>query len=290
MDRKERTPVVKQRRRKWIIFLSILLVLIAVVSLFGFSFVFPKSIRLLDLLRMPVQTRIMSAISHYRVDDLFPTEEIGLEGIEGLDMVELNAYLNMLQPGDIFFTDSDKYLSSNMIPGKWKHSGIFLGNRKQLEAWPWMPAALKAAAEKMYITGEEWLILDSTEPGVTIREFEDLSNLRSGSLLIAFSAVRINKPPHIIGRFLSFATGQIGKPYDFDFITDDTEELYCSELLYEALKDIGIILEIRERMFGREVISPNATVDYILQYGIPRKEFLKIFSIEKNDGELTQDH
>lgn len=289
MDRKEPIPVVKRRRRKWIIVLAILLVLATVISLFGFSFVFPKSIRILDLLRLPVQTRIMSAISHYRVDDLLPTEEIGLQGIQGIELVELDTYLDMLQPGDIFFTDSDKYLSSNMIPGKWKHSGIFLGNRKQLEECPWVPVGLKAAAEKMYVTGKEWLILDSTEPGVKIREFEDLSNLRSGSLLIAFAAVRINSPPQAIGRFLSFAGKQIGKPYDFDFITDDTEELYCSELLYEALKEIGITLEIRERMFGREVISPNATVEYILKYGIPRKEFLKLFSIEKTDEGLAQD-
>ena len=39
---------------------------------------------------------------------------------------EINPYVSKLQEGDIIFTETDRYLSSILTPGRWTHVAIYL--------------------------------------------------------------------------------------------------------------------------------------------------------------------
>lgn len=266
---------------KKILFLISFLVLLASVVLLGYSFYHPGRVGLLDTVRLPIQSRIMSSVGDVLVSDYYIPIEATSTSPQALTLAELESQLDILQPGDIFFTDSEKYMSSRFIPGKWKHSGIYLGTKQQAAELLGGHTAWSQVLNLHFKTGRERLILDSSADGVAIRDFSELSNLKSVSMMIALSAFRINRPQEDLQVFMSHAFEQLGKPYDFDLMLDNPENIYCSELLYQGLKHIGIDLPLREMVYGREVLTPDNAFRSIMTEGIPSGSFELVFRIEK---------
>ena len=274
-------------KRKTIIAIIILLILSAAGLLMGYSYFFPGTIKHIDFVRLPMQSKIMRTFSQYTIDDLLPVSE-SYDSTLYIQLNEFNALSTQLQPGDILLTNSGRYLSSSFIPGNWKHSLIYLGNRSQLEAGAGLRGPVKRTLLSLLRNDQDVLVLDSSEEGVAIRSFQGLSRLSDKSLLSGLSAYRINRPAESISRFLKYAFDQLGKPYDWDMITGNTDELYCSELIYEGLKQIGIHIESRERIAGRDVVSPNTLADYFRKQGKERNEFIEVFFIQKDGQETSQ--
>jgi hypothetical protein len=273
--------------RKIILFSSVLACLLAAFLLLGYSYFNPGRYYYLDVVRMPIQSRIMSAAGDILLGDYYLPVDAIVPSPHAILFEEIEQHVMVLQTGDLFFTNSEKYISSRVTPGKWKHAGIYLGSRYQVrEFFSGQPGSYKLF-ESFYDTGDELLILDASNKGVAIREITELSNLGSVSLLLGISAFRINRDPEDLQVFLAYAIDQLGKPYDYDLLLDDTRAIYCSELVYHGLSRIGIMLSITEQIFGREVISPNTAVEYILGTGIPDGEFTGIFLLEKQDGLLV---
>jgi hypothetical protein len=126
----------------------------------------------------------------------------------------------------------------------------------------------------------DMMILDSSVNGVSVRRFQDLSGMATESMLSGISAFRIARDDKTIKQFLIHTFEHLGKPYDYDLITGNTDALYCSELVYESLKFIGIELPVQERLYGRDIISPNGAFNYIIQIGIPSGEFEMLFFLD----------
>lgn len=261
--------------------------LLVAILLLALSFYNPGRFYYLDIVRMPIQSRIMSTAGDILVGDYFMPVEAVVPSPNALLTEDILPLLQQLQPGDIFFTNSEKFVSSRLTPGKWKHAGIYLGTREQVMEFfhhqpEWIPLL-----EAFYLTGNEHLILDSSNEGVTTREFTQLSNLGSVSLLIGLSAFRINRDREGVTAFVNYALDQLGKPYDYDLLLDDSRAVYCSELVYHGLYRIGIELSVTEQVYGREVITPNTAVDYIIRQGIPAGEFNMVLYLEKENGLLV---
>jgi len=210
------------------------------------------------------------------------------ESPNAITVKQLEKYIRSLVPGNIFFTDSENYVSNEFIPGKWKHAVIYLGTQKQTNNMFYGNNNMLNFLKKYYITGDETLIIDSTSEWVAIRDYKELSNLKNVSFLIALSSFKINKSKKDIKTFLSYAIQQIGKNYDYDMITDDDTNLYCSELLYEALKEIQIYISIKDQVYGRDIILPSNVVKYIVSEGIPNKEFKFMFFIDKYNNQVQE--
>jgi hypothetical protein len=266
---------------KRILFLISFLVLLVSIALLGYSFYHPGRVDLLDTIRLPIQSRIMASVGDVLVSQYYVPIEATSVSPQALTLPELEQHLDLLQPGDIFFTDSEKYVSSRFIPGKWKHSGIYLGTKQQAAALLGGHTAWDQLLSLHFKTGRERLILDSSAEGVAIRDFSELSNLKSISMLIALSAFRINRPQEDLQVFISHAFDQLGKPYDFDLLLDNPENVYCSELLYHSLKRIAIDLPLRDMVYGREVLTPDIAVRFIMSEGIPAGAFELVLKVEK---------
>ncbi len=255
--------------------------LLLISFLMAFSYRHPGRVWILDKLRLPAQSAIMAHFSDYHLDqfDIFPVS-FGSEDTH-LTIHDLAPYLEILQPGDILLTNSERYLSSQFIPGEWKHAVIYLGDLHTVISHYGADHEISRIVKNSTAFPGEKMILDSSVHGVTVRRFQDLSGIATESMLSGISAFRIARDNKTIMRFLIHAFKHLGKPYDYDLITGNTDALYCSELVYESLKDIGIELPVQERLFGRDIISPNGVFDYMLQLGIPAGEFELLFNLDR---------
>lgn len=236
-----------------------------ILSLF-FSYLFPQEKIISKNLRVPLQKTIITKTSDYVLEDTPIVNHViknyQLTNEATIPWEDLNKHLLSLEAGDIFFTANNKYLGSFFVPGKWKHSGIYLGNKKQAYD------LLKDSPEMLnkiypyYKNDDQILILDSNFDGVQIRELNKMLNLSSFSYLKSFLVFRINKDKSKIINFVNNGQEQIGKEYDYDLDTNNDEKLYCSELIYHALKSIGLEVST-ERAYARNIITPDSLVDYM---------------------------
>lgn len=270
------------------ILLYALLILLFAGLLLAFSYRNPGRIRLLDKLRVPAQSAIMEHFSDYHVDQFNILYNPDSMNDLGLSIADLTPYLKNLQPGDILFTNSEKYLSSQFIPGEWKHSLIFLGNKSDMENWFDDQSPVWLAMQASDLPQHNFLIYDSSVEGVGIRHISRLSNLADQSMMNALAAFRIKRDQQQIKQFITHAFSHIGKSYDYDLLTGDTEALYCSELIYESLKHIGIWLPVNERYVGRDIVSPDGAAHYMLKEGIDKGEFDLVFVLHSSD--ILLDH
>lgn len=270
-------------------FFAFLLVFVFTLFILILSYIFPKEEIISQNLRLPIQKKIMKMAGDYAIENEELITYIGsdyqvIEGENNISMEDLNKYLEKLKSGDIFFTSSGKYLSSIFIAGKWKHSAIYIGSKKQLlESFP-EESTLAKYLFPYYKDESDILIIDSSSDGVRVRKINELSNLSESSYLKSVSAFRINQSEEKILSFLYKSKRQLGKDYDYDLISEDEQQLYCSELIYHSLKEIDINIKGDSSLLAREIISPNDMVRYMIK----SKDFSFIFFIEKNNSQIKE--
>ncbi len=266
-----------------LLFLSSLFVLSMI-----FSFIFPEEGIISKSLRLPLQKKVMASIGDYTIKNqqiikYINEENLIIDGENNISLSDLNNYFSKLQTGDILFTNSGQYLSSVFIPGKWKHSAIYIGSKEQLINFSGKNSNLFKSLEKYYENEKQILILDSSSEGVKIRNIESLSNLAESSYLKSLSVFRIKKDKEKIIKFLEKSKNQIGKEYDYDLITESDQELYCSELIYHSLKEIGFKIN-KKNSISRKLISPDDLNNYMLN----NKSFTFVIFLEKENGFIKE--
>lgn len=172
---------------------------------------------------------------------LFSEDEYHMQDEDALSREELQPYIAQLEAGDVLFTASEKYTSSYFIPGQRKHSFLYIGSGEIIDA--------------------------SGTYGVAKRKLIDLNNLRRGSILNGLLAYRPQLNEQQKSGFLSFIEQQIGKEYDFGFKGKD-DAFYCSNLISEGLKSVGVVVDYTTELFGITAVSPMNMVDYIEEKGL----------------------
>lgn len=280
----------KVKYKKRIIASSFLLAIIFLfLSAIILSLFLPREEKFNKKIRLPIQEEIIKSIGEYTIENdqvmsYINTDYQIIEGQNNISINEIKRYSKKLMPGDIFFTSSGKYLSGFFIPGKWKHAGIYLGTKEQVEKTFKTNPSLYNNFLKYYKSKDDILILDSSAEGVKIRKIEAISNLSSESYLKSFTAFRINKNPREVQKFLLKAMDLLGKEYDYDMNTGDEAYIYCSELIYHSLKEINITIDSKQKILNREIISPNDLLYYIVKSKKISNDFSFVFFIEKENG------
>jgi len=83
--------------------------------------------------------------------------------------------------------------------------------------------------------------IHSTTQGVVKTNLKDVVNRYDTLTILRLK----NKKPEKIQNVINFTINQLGKPYNFEF-KSQKDSYYCSELIYEALKQAGISLKLNE--------------------------------------------
>ena len=267
-------------------FQIILLLIILVVVGLSISYFFPGKVPFLDKQRLKIQAPLMKGVGDYQYGKVYIKNGTEVEGPSDIAYEELLPYLHLIEPGSIILTKTRRYLSSEFIPGKWKHSAIYLGTQKKVHNHFGKDSKVARLLDKYYKTGQEILIVDSNSGGVNVREMKDLSNLNDVSLLDGFISFGINKSKEARAKFISKALQQVGKEYDFDLRTEDKSAIYCSELLVMSLESIDIDISTYSETLGRKVISPDNLVNYIKDEGLDKNEFRFLLYLEKEKNQI----
>lgn len=187
---------------------------------------------------------------------------------------QVSEYFDRFAWGDIICLENSHYLSNLVIPGRWKHSLIYLGTYKQVISHIDIKHPYYHQIMNKFKTKEEVLILDANESGVKIRCFDEMANLKKDSYLKALICYRIDRDQVFIDSFVNNALGYLGRAYDFEMNSKDDKELYCSELIYWSLKKLDINISYSTKLFKYNVISPTDVIKSLKNDNLIKKVIL----------------
>lgn len=242
---------------------------------------------------LPLQERLARGMAEIRV------RRVGSALISPSQIAALHM---RLEPGDIFLTRREWYMSNVGIPGFWSHAALYVGTpeeRKSHFATPEVAARVRAragrdAALEDLITlpspspsarGGVPRVLEAIAEGVAFTTLERAAH--ADSIAVLRPLVGDTEKARAIWRAFQYA----GRPYDynFDFRSDDT--LVCSELIYKAYRELpgeqGIALPLA-RTLGRPMISPNELARLFAVGERPRFELVAFLDGDERAGRARE--
>ena len=144
------------------------------------------------------------------------------------DILEMKKHL---QPGDVILTRTDGELTTFIIPGFWKHAAIY--------------------------TGGDYII-DATRAGVHQRFLADLTMRTDHITILRVKDVTKEQQDLIVECSKTY----IGKEYDFEMTIENTDKVYCSELVYNAINHAFNKDKLKmEETAEIEIYSPQNTYE-----------------------------
>lgn len=197
---------------------------------------------------------ILSAIEEWVGDHRYSKGEIG----PGMTHELLNDLKSRLQPGDFLVSRKNYYLSNIFLGGFWPHGLLYVGSVDDLKKLGITdhPAVRKHLQEyaSPALDGNERLFIESKSEGVTMESAEIAMH---ADYICAFSPqVSLEKRKKAI----IDAFSHVGKNYDYDFDFFSSEELACTEVLYQIYSgDISFPLI---KKMGKTVVTGNLLVEH----------------------------
>lgn len=250
-----------------------------------FSSIFPGRIKIVDSVRMLAQRPIIKLLGKIKMDDIPLYTFSDNDNESDISFEELKMFITNLPPGSIYFTSTRNYAITEFIPGKWKHTGIFLGTKEQLIDYFGKNSNIMIKLDSL-INSTDIYVLDSYSNGVSVHPIQDLSNMRIKSYMTDFAAFIYKGTKKNKIEYIQKALNYLNRDYDFDWLTEDPETIYCSELIYHSFKTIGFDIQKRTTTFNRDIFTPDNLFEFLDSISNSSKSFKfygKISKIEKNN-------
>lgn len=236
--------------------------LVAFVASIVFSLLFPARVRVVDSIRMFAQRPIIKWAGKIKMEDIPMIDSQNATAGIDISFEELHQYLNDLTPGSIILTRTRNYVISGFIPSMWMHAGIYLGTKKELFATLQSQNLLMTLDSLM--NDSDIYVLDSYSDGVNVRPLKELSNMTEVSYLTHFASFSFNETQEKQSLFIEKGLEYLGREYDYDWITEDDETIFCSELLYHTLQAVGINIKDRTTTVSRIIFTPDNLFQHLL--------------------------
>ena len=269
------------------LFLRIIALLILLnISFIGISFFLPGRLGFVDSYSLFIEKGVIELMEkrdaradHGDQEDPFTTNAISFD--------ELNPYLDELKPGTLFFSDHGRAVSARFIEGSWKHCGIYFGTMDQIQDYWGEDHDLVNSLRKYYTSEEDYLIFDSSYAyGVAIHSIKELANLGEISTLRSLLLFECSLGKEEWSQLLLSGKEHLGKDYDYFFVLENDDALYCSEFLYTMLPlDRSKVISSR-KILGREFLLPSDLVHSIKAQGESKEEFILKGTISKSEGQI----
>ena len=210
-----------------------------------------------------------------------------------------------LHPGDIFVARKNWYASNVGIPGFWTHAGLYTGTLDEMRTFfegvfPYTHGgATYATLDELisHVAPEAFLayttpnaeghmasVIESETKGTGINVIEHTAHVDY------FGAMRTTLSKRDILASLLRAFQHYKKPYDYQFSLVTKDEIFCSELVYDAYVPMneksGIILPTSV-VSGMELVAPNDIVKkFVEERGsdAPELTFAYFLDARETDG------
>lgn len=177
-----------------------------------------------------------------------------------------------LQPLDIIVERSPFALTDMTIPGHWTHPAIWLGTEKQLrDLGIWDHDVIKPY-QKMIKEGRN--VLEALRPGIQINPLMSYFNTDE---ILHMRVPGILKDKKRMLAVYERGLSHFGQKYDFNFDSQSTDVIVCSELIFMAFGDITWPAD---RVMGRHSVTPDNVAEIIFYENSP-VEFVTIFGVNE---------
>lgn len=220
-----------------------------------------------------------------------------------ITIADIETMKKSLNPGDIFVARKNWYASNVGIPGFWTHAGIYTGNLDDLERYfanifpyskdgttyntfPDLLAAKYPEVLRLYQShdaqGFKPSVIESETKGT------NLNSLEYSAHVDFFGVMRTNLSKPDILESLLRAFAHHSKPYDYEFNLQTKDEIFCSELVFDAFiktnQKAGITLPTSV-VAGKEIVAPQDIVmKFVNERADPNPELSFIYFL---DGKET---
>jgi hypothetical protein len=172
---------------------------------------------------------------------------------------------NELKPLDIITEKIRFALTDTFIPGHFGHNAIWLGTPSQLkDLGIWNHPIIKPFHSEL-MAGKS--IIETDRSGTHFKSLDVFMNVDEfGLLRLKPEILDIERDKSKVLEIYKVALAQLGKTYDFNFDVETTDQLVCSELLYQAFGDVNWPTE---DYIGRTTISPDNVVSLAVYNNAP---------------------
>lgn len=181
---------------------------------------------------------------------------------------------SLLEPGDLMFSYTAGYMSNVFLPGKFKHSIIYIGDteeREQIGLTEEILAAmatdnrqaqrmLAAAKTERIPSGEEADVIEAVAEGVRVYSLEKLLGTHINRLVVLRPRLTREQTKNQVVDLYRY----VGRPYDFRFDFSDNTRNYCSELVCRTLEPTGSFDFQLSKQRGHWVLTADDIVNYYL--------------------------
>jgi uncharacterized protein YycO len=152
-----------------------------------------------------------------------------------------------LRAGDVLLEKTPFRLTDSFIPGHWGHAAVWVGTEDELRELGIWDHPVVAKYQSQIRRGRG--VIEALRSGVEMNTLAHFMNVDDLAILRHRDLDREARR-HVILQALR----QVGKAYDFNFDTQSTNRIVCSELVYHAYGDVRWPTE---RKLGRVVVSPD---------------------------------
>ncbi|MEJ2622454.1 MAG: YiiX/YebB-like N1pC/P60 family cysteine hydrolase [Candidatus Thiodiazotropha sp.] len=152
-----------------------------------------------------------------------------------------------LQAGDVLLEKTPFRLTDSFIPGHWGHAAIWIGTEAELRDLGLWDNPVVALHQREIQQGRG--VVEALRSGVEMNTLAHFMNVDDLAVLRHRTQDRAERREVILQTLR-----QVGKSYDFNFDTQSTDRIVCSELIYHAYGDISWPTK---RALGRVVVSPD---------------------------------
>mgnify|MGYP001985033693 CR=1 FL=1 len=192
------------------------------------------------------------------VMDVFGNTWLTLADYPTVPEPHIDAFLDLLQPGDFFIVRPEQKASTVFLPGWWTHVALYHGGIKKLRAIG--ADRCRHVAATMSMLGDDSLVtIEALAAGVVCNPIE--RTLRVDHALAVRPRLTLKNRLQAIDN----AFGHFGKRYDFGFDFSRSDRLVCTELLYRSYHGLNDIAFTPVMRLGRPTISADDVAAYIMR-------------------------
>jgi hypothetical protein len=251
------------------------------------SFAFPGKLGFVDKYQVSIQKMIIHQLDKTNPLPLFNREQTESPSASAIQFADLIPYLTDVQPGTLFFSVQGRRVSKIFIRNEWKHCGIFLGTLQQIEHYWGKEHDLVNRLRAFYTAEDEYLIFDSSyDQGVSVRSISELADLNNVSTLRELLLFEFTYNKEAWSQSIQNNLSNVGKEYDYCFVLNSDDALYCAELLHKVMPLEKNYFTPSAKIAGRPLLLPSDLVDAILEKGIGSGAFKFKAYISKKEGTM----
>ncbi|MBP6948785.1 MAG: hypothetical protein KBC41_02800 [Candidatus Pacebacteria bacterium] len=203
-----------------------------------------------------------------------------------------------LKPGDILLYRKNWYASNLGIPGFWTHAGLYTGTLEEMnvffaDVFPYQGHASfselvqneRPKVYKAYLNKDKKgftpSVVESQTHGTLIQSIETSASVD----YFAVTRTRLSKQEIIEAIVTAFSHYE--KPYDYAFDLGTKNEIYCSELVYDAYlktsKSRGVTFP-KPVVTGKVMVPPSSIIEkFVAEFDSPERELDFVYFLDASE-------